>query len=316
VTEDLAEKYRPRTEKDLVGQPAAAQIVAGFRKTGVQHQVLLTGPSGVGKTTVCHILRRMVGCYDKDPTADAAAYRYVNMANNTGIDFIRQVTLEMRYKGLGGRKAKVWIFDECHRMSGEAQDAFLIPLENPGHNYFFLSTTEPPKVKATIKTRCSEIRLGAVSIPDLKELVKRVCSGEGVKYHLDIIDKIAEKAEGSPRRALKLLQVVMVCRSSKERMAALDVSGVDGKAFELVKELMPYRGKPDWFNVAKLLEDLKGEDPEGIRQLMLAVCRSNMLKGGAAGARAFKVYSIFEFDFDRTKHPGLCAACWKACFGG
>ena len=152
---ELYKKYRPDGYGDLVGQAPAVKVLRGLLKKGLPHAMLLTGPSGCGKTTVARIIKNKLQCQDSD-------FVELNSASDRGIDVIRGIDGRMRLGGLLGGP-RIWLFDECHRLTKDAQEAMLKYLEDtPSHVYFLLATTEPDKLITAIRTRCTEVRFAAI----------------------------------------------------------------------------------------------------------------------------------------------------------
>src|SRR5690606_3369465 len=108
----------------------------------IPHAMLFTGPSGCGKTTLARILRVKLRCSDND-------FQEINAADFRGIDSIRSMRQQVGAAPLGG-DSRIWLIDEAHSMTADAQNAFLKLLEDtPRHVYFFLATTDPQKLKKT-----------------------------------------------------------------------------------------------------------------------------------------------------------------------
>jgi len=63
----------------------------------------------------------------------------VDSADFRGIDSIREIRKQSGYKALEG-SVRVWLLDECHKLSGDAQNALLKALEDtPSHVYYIFS---------------------------------------------------------------------------------------------------------------------------------------------------------------------------------
>src|SRR6185369_12680477 len=88
-------------------------------------------------------------------------FHELNCAEVRGIDTIRGIQTQMGFAPL--RKSRCWLIDEAHKLTGDAQNALLKTLEDtPEHVYFILATTDPEKLIATVRNRCTEIRLQLV----------------------------------------------------------------------------------------------------------------------------------------------------------
>lgn len=320
MTEDqsLYNRVRPSKVSDLVGQDEAVQsLTALLKKKLTTKAFLITGPSGVGKTTIAYILRDHLKCHAESD------YNIYNAADKGGIDTIRTVIDNIRWKPLSKGGNRLWHFEECHKLTPDAQDTLLVPLEHPPPNvYFILSTTDPQKVKTAIKTRCTPINLKPIAESVLTKLVQKTAKAEGAKLHESVAKKIAECAQGSARMALVLLEQAIPVKGTSAKMAILEKSDAAGPAFDLCKAMFGWEnaGRTDWPRAAKVLDQLKKEGSdqqiEGLRQMVLSTCANVMLKGGPAAGRALEIYSLFEFDFYSTRINGLIAAVFRACNTG
>jgi DNA polymerase III gamma/tau subunit len=231
---------------------------------------------------------------------------------------IREINSGMSMKAAVGN-ARVYVLDEVQSFSRAkfAQEASLKMLEDgQDHVYFMLCTTDPKKVILTIRNRCTTIQVKSVSDRDLGTLVRRVTESEKKSVSTAVVDKIVEVATGSPRSALVNLEKVLGLPDEKSQLLAISPIMDSPEAFELVKVLLPWTGSPDWKVVARKLEELKEEDPEGLRLMILSSARAQLLKNG--NPLAYKAIRCLDTPFyDRPSGNALLVAgCYQIIHGG
>ena len=300
---ELYKKYRPRTLDKVIGQEVAIASLQKQLDKGLPHALLLTGPSGCGKTTIARILRRSLDCGGTDFTE-------VNSGDDRGVESIRIIRRRMNLSPLEGA-CRIWVLDEAHKLTNDAQNAVLKMLEDtPSHVYFMLLTTDSSKLIKAIHTRCTEVRLVALSDKLLKGLLEDVVAAEKLAVSEDVIQGIVECADGSARKALVVLGQVAGLEGDAEQMRGVQASSVNkSAAIDLARGLINPRAQ--WAPVATLLKDLKDEDPEGLRYLVLGYARSVLLANQKLAPRAFKIIDIFSKNFYDSKQAGLAAACYE-----
>jgi DNA polymerase-3 subunit gamma/tau len=221
----LARKYRPKDFSDLmVGQEPMVRTLTNAFETGrIAQAYMLTGVRGVGKTTTARILARALNYKTADidtPTIDLRMLgdncqaimdgRHVDViemdaASHTGIDDIREIIEQVRYRPVSARY-KVYIIDEVHMLSTAAFNGLLKTLEEPPeHVKFIFATTEIRKVPITVLSRCQRFDLRRISASDLVGLFTTIAAKEGIEAEADALAMIARAAEGSARDGLSLL---------------------------------------------------------------------------------------------------------------
>lgn len=296
-------KYRPKTLKQVRGQPAAvAQLTAMVTGKSVRKQILFTGPPGNGKTTCARIMARKVGCTDFNLTE-------VNAAADRGIDTAKQIARDCRMAPAGG-KARVYILDEVHRLTPDAQSLMLKVLEEPPPKaYFFLCTSEPQKLLKTIVSRCTEIKMQECPDDDIKELLVDVCNEEGLTVPTEVFERIGECCENSPRKALVILQQVCHLSSKEEMLNAVQNADARRQAIDLARALIK---RASWTEVAKLVKGID-EDPEGVRRLVVGYANSVCLGGGKAAATAYQVLECFRDNYFDLGKAGITRSCYEFC---
>lgn len=267
---ELYRKYRPETLDDMVGNEATIKSLKKEMENG-SHVFLMTGPAGCGKTTLARIMAKEVG-------AGPLSIHEINSAENRGIDTAREVMEQMRYNPSDG-KALVWIFDECHQWLAPVQNAFLKALEDtPEHVYFFLCTTDPQKLIAPLKTRCSIINVKPLSDDEMTYLLKRTARAEKIKISSEVYERICEIAQGGSRKGLKLLAKVIYLDSDEERLEVLK-AGEDNETSETIELCRALCKKTNVKTLFQLLKNVDATDAEKVRQAVMGYMNSCILKG-------------------------------------
>jgi DNA polymerase-3 subunit gamma/tau len=221
----LARKYRPKDFSDLmVGQEPMVRTLTNAFDTGrIAQAYMLTGVRGVGKTTTARILARALNYKTPEidkPTIDLRILgehcqaimegRHVDViemdaASHTGIDDIREIIEQVRYRPVSSRY-KVYIIDEVHMLSTQAFNGLLKTLEEPPeHVKFIFATTEIRKVPITVLSRCQRFDLRRISAADLVGLFTTILEKEDIPAEQEALAMIARAAEGSARDGLSLL---------------------------------------------------------------------------------------------------------------
>jgi len=271
------------------------------------HAILLTGPSGTGKTTIARILRDFLDCSENDyQEIDCAAVEHP-------LETVRSIHRAMRMSPLAG-SCRVFFLEEAQSLSraGFSQQAMLKMLEDvPSYVYFILASTDSQKLISTIHTRCTELRLNLLAPEDLRGLLLRVIGKEGFSVSQSVVEEIIEAAEGSARKALVILEQVGSLESQAAQMDGIKSATVNKVlAIDLARALIKPGVK--WLEVAMVLKAIKDKDePEAVRYLILGYARTVLLGGGPLAARAFKIIDIFSKNFYDSKQAGLAAACWE-----
>ena len=320
MTEELYKRYRPQKFKDVIGQDDAVRSIRDMAKRkAIPHFLLLIGPSGVGKTTLARLLKKVLKCSDAD-------FVEMNAAKERGIDMVRDISSRMGAAPLGG-ESRIWLIDECQSLTSDAENGFLKMLEDtPPHVYFMFCTTDPQKLKKTIITRATTIKCKALSEKDLQELVEKVYNLEAAKWNKStqvhtltrdmedlnpkVIKRIAEVADGSARKALVILHAVIGLESVEDQLATIESSDVKKQAIEIARALM--RDDTKWPKMSEILRGVD-EEPESIRWMILSYCSKVML-GKGNHARAALIIEEFLEPFYNSKKAGLIISCYNVIF--
>ncbi|OQC75326.1 MAG: DNA polymerase III subunit tau [Spirochaetes bacterium ADurb.Bin001] len=299
----LALKYRPKTFDEVIGNELAVDILkqqlSGGSKQPLSRSILLHGPTGCGKTTLARIVAAELGVGEGD-------LKEIDSADFRGIDTIREIRKQAHFTPLNGLY-RVWVLDEVHQLTKDAQSALLKILEDtPKHVYFLLCTTDPQKLLPTIRGRCSQFQVQPLTETETKALIRRVVKAEGEKLSKDVYEQIVQDSMGHPRNALQILAQVLAVEEDKRLEVAKKTAETQSKTIELCRALL--KGE-SWKKVAGILKGLKGEDPEQIRRAVLGYCQSVLLNGKNNQAAA--IMEEFIEPFYNSGFPGLVFACYS-----
>jgi len=290
----LYNKYRPRKFSEIVGNKEALVSLNGVLKKRMRpHVFLLKGPTGCGKTTLARIIAHKLGCKSNDINeVDAADFR--------GVDTVRTIRQNSKFKSMSGGN-RMWILDECHQMTRDAQTALLKLLEDtPDHVYIAMCTTDPSKLLPTLRGRCLEFEVGILHDREIYVLLKRIVDGEKEKLSKNVYKRIISASEGHPRNAVQILEQVLSV-SSKERLAVAErAEDFETAIIDLCRICL--KQNVTWIEVARVLRGLKGENPENVRRAIMGYCSAVLIKGRDFQAAGFLMEQMKDNFYDSGFH--------------
>ena len=298
-------QYRPSTFDEVIGNRTLVTSLSGMLKDkeSCPHSFLLHGPTGCGKTSIARIIAKELGCHENNLNEiDSAQFR--------GIDTIRDLRINCQLAPLGGG-VKVYVIDECHALTGIASDAFLKTLEDtPRHVYFILCTTDPQKLSPTIKGRCSQFQTSSLTENEMESLLRKIVLAENETLDQEVIDQIINDSQGLPRNALQILEQVLSVPERRRLKLAKQVAAEQSESIALCRALI---NGDNWNKISVILKGLKGQDPEGVRRVVLGYATSVLLnkENDIAGT----VLECFEEPLYNVGFPGLVLACYRVVKG-
>lgn len=201
----------------------------------------------------------------------------------------------------------------CHKLTSDAQESLLTSLEKPPSNVFFaLCTTEPEKLKTTLKNRCQQFEVKPLSNSEMGLLLKRVTGREKKEVSAKVISNIIQVAEGSARHALSLLDSIIDMQDEAQALLAIESSTTsETQVIEICRLLVSDSSeKSKVSTMCKLLKGFSGE-AEPARRAILGYFYSCLIKDG--NPRMASIGEWFEDNFYDSGKFGLGKACIGAC---
>lgn len=202
----LAERMRPQTLADYIGQQHVLGLDSGLRKaiaSGNIPSMILWGPPGVGKTTLAQIIANTV----KRPF-------YALSAINSGVKDIREIIDKVNTSGLFGNGNAILFIDEIHRFSKSQQDSLLGAVEK-GLITLIGATTENPsfEVISALLSRCQVYTLQHHTKDELIQLMQRALDQDVIlskkKIELKETSALLQISGGDARKLLNALDLVI-----------------------------------------------------------------------------------------------------------
>jgi len=222
MTLALYRRYRPASFSELIGQEhVTGPLSRSLETQTVHHAFLFSGPRGCGKTSSARILARSLNCA-KGPTpnpcgecqscidltpngAGSVDVIEIDAATHGKVDNARELRESAAFVPVNSR-FKIYIIDEAHELSTDAQNALLKLVEEPPeHLKFVFATTQPEKIPSTIKSRTHHYPFRLVGLDVLSAHLAEVSEKESIPCEPAALTLISTAAEGSVRDSLSLL---------------------------------------------------------------------------------------------------------------
>ena len=309
----LYQDARPKTLKGMVGNKATKKLLISMvEDENRQRTYLFYGPVGCGKTTAARAFTREIG----------AEMRENNTGENRGIDMVRGISEELQYSPL---QDVVWIMDEAHGMTPDAVTSFLKVSEDaPNWAYFILCSTQPEKIDVGIKSRFTECSFKPITQKGMTILINRIVTKHKLDVSEDVVSALIEASDGSPRKAIVLLEELSHMDTDKEcflhiKNAALNGEIDNKQVIELLRLLISVHGS--WKDMLSVLKSLQKQrlDPEKLRRSVIGYMNVAFLNEYDK-RKAQSLYDRMKPFIDpATMHsgfPAFCHQCYRASIGG
>lgn len=269
MSEPLAERMRPRSLDDYVGQKHLVGEGAILRKmidAGRISSFILWGPPGVGKTTLAQIIAHTL----KVPF-------YTLSAVTSGVKDVREVIERAKNNRFFDSASPILFIDEIHRFSKSQQDSLLGAVEK-GIVTLIGATTENPsfEVIRPLLSRCQLYVLKPLGKDDLQGLLERAIHKDVVLKEKDITLKetsaMLRYSGGDARKLLNILELIVNSFSSDEIIITDEVV-----ERELQENPLAYdkQGEMHYDIISAFIKSIRGSDPDAALYWM-----ARMIEGG------------------------------------
>ncbi len=216
-------RYRPLKFSDVLGQEGAVQVLKSrlLKGTALDTSYIFSGGHGIGKTTIARILARALLCQNLSSDAEpcntcenckaileetSPAFTEKDAASQGTVDNVRAILEDLPYV-LRGVPKRVYLFDEAHRMSRDAQDVLLKPIEDK-RLVCMLCTTEPEKIRNAIRSRCEDYNLRRITREDIFARMAWVLQQEQVEFEENAVLTVIDYSGTHVRDALNRLEML------------------------------------------------------------------------------------------------------------
>ena len=300
----LAERLRPKTLTDLVGQEHLSSPDSVLQKAiakGKVPSMILWGPPGVGKTTLANII---------STTFNSAYYQL--SAISSGVKELREVIEEAKSK-----PGAILFIDEIHRFNKGQQDALLGAVEK-GIITLIGATTENPsfEVNSALLSRCQVFILKALDEKALHKLIHQAIEKDEM-FKIQIIEiketeALFQLSGGDGRKLLNLLEL------SVEALIDIEKSGAplvltNNWVMEVAQTniaLYDKNGEQHYDIVSAFIKSMRGSDPNAAVYWL-----SRMIAGGEDVKFIARRMLIFSSEDIGNANPNaflLANACFDA----
>ena len=304
MSQALYRKYRSRSLDEVLGQDHVTSILRRALEQGkIAHAYLLTGPRGVGKTSVARILAHEINHLQYDDDSSNLDIIEIDAASNNGVDDIRALREKAQVAPVSAPK-KVYIIDEVHMLSKSAFNALLKTLEEPPeHVVFILATTDADRLPATILSRVQQFFFRPIPTEIMTRQLMNIAKKEGFAIEEDAARLIAERSRGGFRDGISMLDQLSILATSDRPLTANMVTEYLGLSdATMLGNLLDSYPSDDNEKVLNIFQELENSGANSIivSHQLLSIARNRLRKNPNLIGLVQQLIEV-----DRHPHPDL-----------
>lgn len=304
MSQALYRKYRSRSLDEVLGQDHVTSILRRALEQGkIAHAYLLTGPRGVGKTSVARILAHEINHLPYDDDSSNLDIIEIDAASNNGVDDIRALREKAQVAPVSAPK-KVYIIDEVHMLSKSAFNALLKTLEEPPeHVVFILATTDADKLPATILSRVQQFFFRPIPTEIMTRQLMNIAKKEGFAIEEDAARLIAERSRGGFRDGISMLDQLSILATPDQPLTTSMVTEYLGLSdATMLGNLLDSYPSDDNEKVLNIFQELEnsGANSVVVSHQLLSIARNRLRKNPNLIGLVQQLIEV-----DRHPHPDL-----------